>query len=263
MTEPQLTDPKPLNLDNHINLEICTGDPDGILAAKEGGADRIELCSGLAEGGLTPSLATIEFATAQIPTNVLIRPRGGDFVYSPAEIAVMERDIEAAVAADASGVVVGALTPDGKVDSEACSRLLAKGAGLDNTFHRAFDVVADPFEALETIISLGFKRILTSGQAATALQGADLIAALRRRAAGRILIMAGAGISPANAVEILRNTGADELHASARKPRKAAMDYSVHTAMGAADADDGSRMATDRDTVAAIRHGIDDFSRLR
>ena len=136
-------------------LEICTGDPEGILTAFAAGADRIELCSGLAEGGLTPSIAAVRFASGlkQGTVNVLIRPRAGDFVYTPAEVRIMTDDIRAAMKAGASGIAVGALTPDGRVDEESC-RIFIEAAGpvADSTFHRAFDVTRDPYEALETII---------------------------------------------------------------------------------------------------------------
>lgn len=244
---------------SRILLEICTGDPAGVAAAIEGGADRIELCSALAEGGLTPSVAMIRFAVLRIPTNVLIRPRPGDFVYTPEELGVMKRDIEEAVRAGASGIVTGVLTPEGEVDKEACRRLLRPAQGLCNTFHRAFDVAADPFQALEDIIGLGFSRLLTSGQRGSAMEGAALIAELHRRAAGRIQIIAGAGVSPVNAAQLLKASEADELHASARSRRESAMSYAGGAAMGAADAADGSRIATDATIVAAIRRSIDSF----
>ena len=237
-------------------LEICTGDPAGIDAAVKGGADRVELCAGLSEGGLTPSEGIMRHAAGRIPTNVLIRPRAGDFIYTPVELDVMEHDIMYAVKAGAKGIVTGALTADGRVDMEACRRLIARAPDLDNTFHRAFDLTADPFEALEEIIRLGFRRILTSGQASSALEGADLISRLHRQAAGRIIIMAGAGVTPANAAEILRLSHADEIHASARSRIKSAMRTSGNASMGSADAADGSRLATDTATVAAIRNAI-------
>ena len=241
-------------------LEICTGDPEGIQTAFAAGADRIELCSGLAEGGLTPSIAAIRFASRlrKGSVNVLIRPRAGDFVYTPAEIEVMTDDIRSAMAAGASGIVAGALTPDGKVDIDACRAFIsAAGNDADSTFHRAFDVVSDPFEALETIIGLCFKRILTSGQAASALEGAELIARLRKQAAGRIEIMAGAGVCPENAAEIIRLTDADALHASARSSKRSAMATAATDAsMGSADASDGSRMATDYDKVNKLHNLI-------
>lgn len=244
---------------NNRLLEICTGDPAGVIAAINGGADRVELCSGLAEGGLTPSIGMIRFSVQRIPTNVLIRPRSGDFIYSPEEINVMISDIKTAVDAGAAGIVTGALTADGNVDIDACREMLTHAQRMDNTFHRAFDLTTDPFRALEDIISLGFRRILTSGQAASALEGAPLIAELHRRAAGRILIMAGAGVSPANAAEILTESHADEIHASARSLCHSAMRSSGKATMGTADAADGSRQATDESVVAAIRNAIDNL----
>ncbi len=237
-------------------LEICTGDPVGVMAAVEGGADRVELCSGLAEGGLTPSAATIRFASRRIPTNVLIRPRSGDFIYSEEEVGVMCDDIAFARSLGAQGIVIGALLPDGRLDSEACGRMLSFAPGADTTLHRAFDLTPDPYEALETAIRLGFRRILTSGQAPTALEGARLIRELHRRADGRILIMAGAGVTPKNAAEILDLSEADEIHASARSLRPGAMEAGGAVAMGSNDAADGSRLATDPDIVNRIRLAI-------
>ncbi|MDE6338575.1 MAG: copper homeostasis protein CutC, partial [Muribaculaceae bacterium] len=182
-----------------------------------------------------------------------------DFVYTPEEIAVMECDIEEAVKSGVCGVVIGALTPDGHVDVETCRRLLKKAEGLDNTFHRAFDLTADPLEALEEIIALGFNRILTSGQAATALEGAALIAELHRRAKGRIKIMAGAGVNPSNITEILALSNADEAHASARSRHLSAMQSCSKATMGSADASDGSRLATDPEIVGMLRRAIDSF----
>ncbi|MDE5808148.1 MAG: hypothetical protein K2H76_08525, partial [Muribaculaceae bacterium] len=234
-------------------LEICTGDPEGVIAAIEGGADRIELCSGLAEGGLTPSAAMMQFSSKLIPTNVLIRPRAGDFVYSDAELEVMEKDIRMAVSAGANGIAVGALTSEGEIDIPSCRRLLNNAAGLDNTFHRAFDLCANPFRALEDIIALGFKRILTSGQASTAMEGAELISKLKKQAAGRITIMAGAGINPANVSEVLSKSDADEIHASARSRVSSPMLTERKAAMGSDDASDGSRMATDKHIVEQIK----------
>lgn len=240
----------------HTPLEICTGDPQGVKAAVEGGADRVELCSALAEGGLTPSVAMIQYSAHQIPTNVLIRPRAGDFVYSEEELEVMENDICMAVGAGANGIVVGALTPDGEIDMNACRRLLKNARGLDNTFHRAFDLTANPFHALEDIISLGFKRILTSGQAPTASEGAEMIKKLKEQAAGRILIMAGAGVTPENASNLLATSGADEIHASARSRMSSSMLSNGEAIMGSAEAADGSRLATDAAVVAKIKAAI-------
>lgn len=247
-------------MNKHIILEICTGDPAGIQAAVRGGADRVELCSGLAEGGLTPSAGAIRYSTRRITTNVLIRPRAGDFVYSQAELDVMIADAETAVGAGAAGIVTGILTPEGQVDCEACRKILHKASGLENTFHRAFDVTSDPIRALEDIIDLGFSRLLTSGHNFSALAGADFIAELHRRAAGRIKIIAAAGVRPDNTSEILRRSNADEIHASARSLYRPKVFSPGSVSMGEADASDGSRMATDSDVVAAIRRTIDSLT---
>lgn len=241
-------------------LEICTGDPVGIEAAIAGGADRIELCSGLAEGGLTPSIGAIRYAASRpVTVNVLIRPRPGDFVYNPVEIELMVADIEEAVRCGADGIVVGALTPDGDVDMDACRRFIEASQGRNATFHRAFDVCRNPFQALEDVISLGFDRILTSGQASDALQGADIISRLHDKAAGRIRIMAGAGVKPENAAEILTLSRCDDLHASARSLIPSGMaQNSGEASMGSADTSDGSRMATDRNIVAQLKSILSD-----
>lgn len=240
-------------------LEICTGDPEGVMAAIEGGANRIELCSGLSEGGLTPSSGMISFSSGLIPTNVLIRPRGGDFIYTPRELDLMEKDIEIAVKAGASGIVIGVLTPDCNVDLEACERLLRNVKDLDNTFHRAFDLAKDPFQALEDVIDLGFKRILTSGQKPTALEGAELIGRLHKKANGRIKLMAGAGVTPDNTLALLISSQADDIHASAGSIRYSMMRAKGNVSMGSADSPDGSRKATDRVLVRGIRNAIDKF----
>lgn len=231
-------------------LEICTGDPEGVKAAIYGGADRIELCSGLSEGGLTPSISMIKLASSQIPTNVLIRPRAGDFVYTDEESNLIIEDIKAAVKAGAHGIVTGALTESGDVDVTLCERIIEAAGNADTTFHRAFDMTADPFDALETIIALGFKRILTSGQAPTALKGAQLIKRLHDQADGRIKIMAGAGVAPDNITKILQLSQADEIHASARSLIKGNSKVSS-ASMGSAD-DGNSRMATDRQIVKKL-----------
>lgn len=241
-------------------LEICTGDPAGIDAAVTGGADRIELCSGLAEGGLTPSIGAIRYAVSRpVTVNVLIRPRSGDFVYSPREIELMVADIKEVVRCGADGIVVGALTPDGDVDMDACRRFIDAAQGRNATFHRAFDVCRNPFQALEDVISLGFDRILTSGQSSGALHGADMIRRLHDKAAGRIRIMAGAGVKPENAAEILTLSRCDDLHASARSLIPSGMAQNPGEAsMGSADASDGSRMATDRNIVAQLKSILSD-----
>lgn len=197
-------------------LEICAANPASVRIAAENGADRVELCSALSLDGLTPSAGMIEYAVSfdSLKVHVLIRPREGNFAYTPDEISLMVRDIETARHLGADGVVIGALRHDGTIDTEACRRMISAAGDMSVTFHRAFDTVPDPFTALEDIISLGCSRVLTSGQARTAAEGIDLLAALHRKAAGRIIILAGAGVNPDNAVTILRDGLADELHGS-------------------------------------------------
>ncbi|SJZ56887.1 copper homeostasis protein [Marinactinospora thermotolerans DSM 45154] len=200
-----------------LRFEICVDGVEGALIAERAGADRVELCSALSEGGLTPSLGTVEetlAATSRIRVHPIVRPRGGDFVYDRHEVAAMERDVWAFATAGVPGVVIGALTPEGKVDRPAVERLVAAAQGLSVTFHRAFDMAADPFSTLEELIDLGVQRVLTSGQEATAPAGAPLISELVRHAGGRISIMPGGGVDERTAADLVARTGVDELHFS-------------------------------------------------
>jgi copper homeostasis protein len=203
-----------------MNLEICANSFASALAAQEGGAQRIELCTNLAEGGTTPSFGEMALVSEwlSIPVHVLIRPRPGNFVYSDTEYAIMLEDARQAVALGCQGIVIGILLPDGRVDIPRCRQLagIAFAGGLSVTFHRAFDVVADQFVALEDIIALGCERVLTSGGEATALAGAARIAALVKAAAGRIAIMPGSGVNAANILELAQVTGATEFHTSCK-----------------------------------------------
>lgn len=204
-------------MDYKLTLEVCCADLHSVRAAIEGGAHRVELCQALGLDGLTPSAGMIETAAGMgIPVQVLIRPREGDFVYDEDEVLCMQRDIRHAKRLGVHGVVIGALKPDGSIDSETVRRLVSEAEGLSITFHRAFDVCAQPLEALEQIIALGCHRLLTSGQAPTAEQGIPLLKELVEQAAGRIIIMPGAGVNPQNAHRILTETGAREIHGSLR-----------------------------------------------
>lgn len=204
-----------------IGLEICVDSAAGLAEAVRGGADRIELCAALALGGLTPSAGLMAAAAGcGVPVMAMIRPRAGDFVWSEAEVRMMEADIAAARAAGLAGVVLGALRDDGQLDGAALRRLVAMAAGMDLTLHRCIDLVPDPAAALETAVALGFRRVLTSGGEVTAEAGVARIGALVRQAAGRISVMPGAGISAENAA-VFKALGIAEVHASCSLPRKA------------------------------------------
>lgn len=197
-----------------ILLEACVDSVAAALAAEAAGADRVELCSDLARGGVTPSAGTISVAGERlaIPMHVLVLPVGGVYVLSDDDLEVMRRDIAMARAARAAGIVLGALTPEGRVDREATARLLAWARPMSVTFHRAFDVAPDPFEALETLLRLGVDRVLTSGRGATALEGAETLARLVARAGSGLVVLAGGGIRAPNVAEIVRRTGVAEVH---------------------------------------------------
>jgi len=199
-------------------LEVAANSVASALAAEAGGAARVELCSALDVGGLTPSHAAIALAMERlrIPLHVLIRPRAGDFVFDDLECEVMRRDIETCKALGCAGVVIGVLDADGDVDVPRFRTLMQAARGMSVTFHRAFDFTRDPERALEAIIALGCNRVLTSGQAPDALAGAPLIRTLIEQARGRITIMPGGGIDAHNIAAIAQATGAREFHASAK-----------------------------------------------
>jgi copper homeostasis protein len=200
-----------------IFLEICCGSIDDALQAQEGGADRIELCSALFLGGLTPSLGTIRYARERlrIPIIAMVRPRGGGFCYTDAEFATMERDAEAAIANGADGVVFGILTPEGEIDIERTRRMKGIIGDRQSVFHRAFDVTPHPFRALDQLVDLGIARILTSGQQDTVPEGADLIRRLIDHARGRIEILPGGGIKLWNLPDVVARTGCTQVHLTA------------------------------------------------
>lgn len=203
----------------NIHIEICCNSITSACNAKRGGAYRIELCQALGEGGTTPSAAAIEFCTRELNlhTRVLIRPRGGNFVYDDAEMRVILRDIELAHKYGAHAVVIGFLTPDGGIDTHKTRQAVDAAEGMDITFHRAFDECRNPTEALEQIIDCGCHKLLTSGCKPTAYEGAETIKHLINQAKGRIDIIAASGIIPDNAAEIVAITGANEIHGSCKK----------------------------------------------
>jgi copper homeostasis protein len=201
----------------NVLLEICCGSIDDAIQAEAGGADRVELCSALFLGGLTPSIGTIREAKRRlkIPVMVMVRPRGGGFCYTEAEMATMERDVEAAVDSGADGVVFGVLESGGKIDVRRTKRLRQLMGKRQAVFHRAFDVTPDPFKALEQLVDLGITRILTSGQKDSVPEGVELIAELAERAGKRIEILPGGGIRAFNVREVVERTGCRQVHMTA------------------------------------------------
>jgi len=277
-------------------FEVCANSVESCIAAQQGGADRVELCAGIPEGGTTPSYGEILQARQVLnegvrqglkPTrlHVIIRPRGGDFLYSDLEIERMEADIRVCRKLGVDGVVFGCLRPDGTLDTEANAQLMkaAREADCSNaqsassesqhpslrsllstqnprlsvTFHRAFDRCANPTEALEELISQGFNRILTSGQQPTAEQGIPLLRQLQKQAKGRIIILAGCGVNEHNIHHIHKETGVCEFHFSAREPMKSQMEFSnPDVYMGTKGADEDTILRTTarrvRETILAV-----------
>jgi copper homeostasis protein len=234
-----------------VILEVCVDTSTSLAAAVAGGADRIELCSALPLGGLTPSAGFMaEGAGCGLPVLAMIRPRAGDFVFSGAEVAQMRADIDAARKAGLAGVVLGANLPDGRLDLGVLASLLDAAKGMDCTLHRAFDLVPDQAEALEEAVSMGFSRILTSGGAQTADMGAERIAALHAQARGRISIQPGSGISATNAARFVA-MGIRELHGSCAADHPAA---GKAASMGFGPA---VERRTDAGLVRALRQAVD------
>ena len=209
-------------------IEVCANGVESCLAAQQGGADRVELCAGIPEGGTTPSYGEIKVARRVLTSthlHVIIRPRGGDFLYTDLEVERMAQDIAMCRDLGVDGVVFGCLKADGTIDMERNRYLLECSRGMSVTMHRAFDRAAAPSQALEDLIALGFDRILTSGQQPKAFQGVELLSRLNRQAAGRISLMAGSGVTEQNIRDIHEATGLLEFHFSAREPQPSGMQY--------------------------------------
>ncbi|MFD1255359.1 copper homeostasis protein CutC [Mucilaginibacter terrae] len=240
-----------------ILLEVCANSVQSAIAAQAGGASRIELCDNLHQGGTTPSYGQIKIVRQliQIPVHVLLRPRTGDFLYTHNEFEVIKADLNYAALADCQGIVTGILNANGTVDKFRCAQLveIAQQAGMRTTFHRAFDLCADMYQALEDIIELGFDCILTSGGKTTAIEGASKITQLIQRAAGRIVIMPGGGVSEHNVADLVHFTGANEIHSSAKVRRKSAMTFkNTHIIIGSTFSDEYDLDETDADRVKNI-----------
>ncbi|WIB71017.1 copper homeostasis protein CutC [Curtobacterium sp. MCBD17_026] len=238
-------------------LEIAVTSPAGAITARDGGADRVELCVGLELGGLTPSQALVETThETGIPAHALVRCRPGGFVHSPDEVELMVREVRTVLRSGAAGVVVGALRPDRTLDEDALRRFVdaarSVSATAEVTLHRAIDHATDPVAAAGSLAVLGFTRVLTSGAAPTAVAGAETIARMVE-AAGPVQVMAGAGVTPAD-VRALLATGAAAVHLSAKRP--AADSAHAGVPMGAGD-DGSAHFVTDAEVVAAARRALD------
>jgi copper homeostasis protein len=243
-----------------MELEICVDSVESAIAAEAGGADRVELCSAISEGGLTPSIGMMRAVRARIEIGmfVMIRPRGGDFVYSPEELNSMRDDIACAAGEGADGVVLGLLTPEGSVDVENTGLLATLAAPMQVTFHRALDMTRDLGVALEDVVRTGAHRVLTSGGANTALHGSKRTASLVRAAGRRIRIMVCGQIRPSNVGEVAALTGAREFHASLRKPVSGPMLYrNTVIQLGDDHQDDYARFRTFSEDVRQLREALD------
>ncbi|MBD1555751.1 copper homeostasis protein CutC [Vibrio sp. S9_S30] len=243
-------------------LEVCVDNLESLLNAIEAGATRIELCSSLSLGGLTPSLGLMKQASrlSSIPIYAMIRPRQGDFLFNEHELECMLEDIEAAKEAGLDGIVIGALTPDGHIDKNICKQLMAAADRMSVTFHRAIDQCCDVVQALQDIQELGCQRILTSGQASNALSGVSTIKLMKEHAGESISIMVGAGVTPSNVTQIMAETGVSEVHLSGKTTRPSHMLYvSEQAKMGNSDIDDFSIPVTDMATICSVAQQLELF----
>ena len=204
-------------MDKSYRIEVCANSVESALNAQNAGADRVELCAGMPEGGTTPSIGQIMMARellTRTKLHVIIRPRGGDFLYTDLEVQTMIKDIQAAKELQVDGIVIGCLTANGDVDIKQMEHLMREADGLSVTFHRAFDMCRNPHQTLQEIIALGCDRILTSGQQPTAVQGIPMLKQLQMEADEHIIIMPGCGINPSNIQQIANETGTKEFHLS-------------------------------------------------
>lgn len=242
----------------HVLVEAACGNLESVLAAYHGGADRIELCSALSVGGLTPSIGVALEARALVPVPlfVMIRPREGDFVYTEEEFQSMLHDIRVFRETGINGFVTGVLTEDFRVDEDRCRRLVDQARPVPVTFHRAFDRVREPLAALQVVLRCGFSRILTSGQAASAWEGREMIGTLVRLANKRISIMAGAGVTPAHVRELVSSTGVGEVHLSGKRPRHRTRSMEHDQAQNAM-LEEAPDAVTDAEVIRAVKEALD------
>jgi copper homeostasis protein len=240
----------------NFRLEICVDNVESAIEAQNAGADRIELCNNLMEGGTTPGLGTISSAKSNITIglHVIIRPRGGDFLYSGLDYDIMRRDIESCREYGVDGVVLGILLPDGTIDIDRTAKLTELAKPMSVTFHRAYDMCKDPFKGLEDVITTGADRLLTSGQKNRAEEGVELISQLIKQAGKRIIIMPGSGINLSNINHIAVKTGAKEFHLTGRKVIDSEMIYRKENIYmgGTSGIQEYSRKVSDPDMIRSI-----------
>jgi copper homeostasis protein len=240
---------------NPITLEICLESVDSVIAAERGGAQRVELCANLLEGGTTPSAGAIRAARerSSIAINVMVRPRGGDFLYTDTEFDSMQHDIRAAKELGADAIVLGLLRANGTVDVERTRQLVELAAPLPVTFHRAIDVSRDLLAALEDVISTGAARVLTSGGQPSVVEGAVMVAKMIVAAKDRIIVMPGCGIRPENVVSILETTGAREVHIALEEELQSGMEFrKAEIPMGGVDGREYLRFVTSESAVRNV-----------
>ncbi|MEF1218280.1 copper homeostasis protein CutC [Photobacterium damselae] len=238
-----------------FQLEVCIDNIESLHLAQQGGATRIELCSSLALGGLTPNFGFMQAAAkyAQVPVYAMIRPRQGDFLFTDQDMEIMLADVHAAKQANLSGVVLGVLTDQGQVDKDQLKALIHQAQGMGITFHRAIDQCIDPMATLDILMSLGCERVLTSGLKANAYDGRDMLKKMVTYCGERLSIMAGAGVTAENVGQIISDTGVREIHLSGKTTRPSLMkNYSNQAYMGNADIDDFAIPVTDANKIAAV-----------
>jgi copper homeostasis protein len=248
-----------------VRVEVCADSVASAVAAQRGGAARVELCSGLIEGGITPSAGLIEMTRAAVGLGiqVMIRPRGGDFLYDEDEFRTMRRDIELAKTLRADGVVLGLLDVNGNVDVQRTRELVEVSRPLAVTFHRAFDMTSDLFRALEDICAAGVDRVLTSGGKQTAQEGLATIKELVQRAKGRIVVMAGSGIKPKNARSLIESTGVGEIHVGLRGEVEGPMRYrNSQITLGAVQGREYQRFVVREEDVARLCRSVQEMDCL-
>lgn len=245
-------------MNKELLIEVCVDSLESARASQAGGADRIELCDNLLEGGTTPSAGMLAIARKHLTIDIsmMIRPRGGDFCYTDAEFESMQYDIGIAKQLGANGVVFGLLNPAGALDVEHTRILVELARPMSVTFHRAFDVSRDPYEALDALIALGVNRLLTSGQEPSVLEGLELITALIKRADDRIIIMPGCGFTPRNIGRIVAQCGAREVHVTGFAPSESPMQYRNDRVFmgGELRPAEYTRMVTNAEQVRVLRN---------